>query len=159
MIRFIRRATEICLQRYGGDVPEKYEDILELPGVGPKMAHLLLQKVGSGMDLSAETEMIGRLVLFIRVLCVNLLDWLQHGGIGVDVHVHRISQRLGWTRGAKQPEDTARCVSSCHVHHAQSPFVVTMPVMVRSHSDMRWKHGCLEIAGLSSTKWSALSPR
>lgn len=32
--------------------------------------------------------------------------WDDCVGIGVDVHVHRISGRLGWTTNAKVPEDT-----------------------------------------------------
>lgn len=36
--------------------------------------------------------------------------WGKTEGIGVDVHVHRISQRLGWTdpQDHKIPEDTRR---------------------------------------------------
>ena len=50
-------------------------ELLALPGVGPKVAHLYSQ-VGLG-----ETR-----------------------GIAVDTHVHRIAARLGWTRGARDAE-------------------------------------------------------
>lgn len=32
--------------------------------------------------------------------------WGQCVGIGVDVHVHRVSGRLGWTTDSKTPEET-----------------------------------------------------
>ena len=51
---------------------------MELPGVGPKMAYLCMQHA-----------------------------WKSNVGIGVDVHVHRISNRLGWVR-TKKPEETRR---------------------------------------------------
>jgi len=36
---------------------------------------------------------------------------LSPQGIGVDTHVHRISNRLGWTRKpTKQPEDTRKAL-------------------------------------------------
>ena len=37
--------------------------------------------------------------------------WNECVGIGVDVHVHRISGRLGWTNG-KTPEDTRKVIKS-----------------------------------------------
>lgn len=32
--------------------------------------------------------------------------WGKCVGIGVDVHVHRVSERIGWTSGCKTPEET-----------------------------------------------------
>ena len=55
---------------------------VKLPGVGPKMAHLC-------MDVA----------------------WGEVTGIGVDTHVHRISNRLGWTRKKTQdPEQTRKAL-------------------------------------------------
>lgn len=45
-------------------------------GVGPKMAHLVMKSA-----------------------------WGEVSGIGVDTHVHRICNRLGWVK-TKQPEET-----------------------------------------------------
>lgn len=51
---------------------------MALPGVGPKMAHICMSTA-----------------------------WQQVTGIGVDVHVHRISNRLGWLpKPTKEPEQT-----------------------------------------------------
>ena len=67
------------VEEHDGDVPRELAEVLSLPGVGPKTAHLLMQ-VGWGV-----TE-----------------------GIAVDTHVHRIAARLGWTRGARTAEATRK---------------------------------------------------
>ena len=37
--------------------------------------------------------------------------WNVIDGIGVDTHVHRISNRLGWVKSStKQPEDTRKAL-------------------------------------------------
>jgi endonuclease III len=65
--RYLRAAAKICLEKYDGDIPETLEGLLELPGVGPKMGHLIMN-----------------------------VGWEKPSGICVDVHVHRITERLGW---------------------------------------------------------------
>jgi endonuclease-3 len=42
--------------------------------------------------------------------------WGKTEGIGVDVHVHRISNRLGWVRSTT-PEATRKVRFSCGGHH------------------------------------------
>lgn len=73
-VGFHRRKTEyikeaaIMLRRdFEGDVPKSVEELVKLPGVGPKMAHLAVQAC-----------------------------WDKVEGIGVDTHVHRISSRFKW---------------------------------------------------------------
>ncbi|KAJ1951280.1 alpha,alpha-trehalase nth1, partial [Dispira parvispora] len=76
--QYIKQAALICRDQYQGDIPGTLPDLVALPGVGPKMAYLTLQ-------------------------CA----WKANLGIGVDVHVDRITHRLGWvTRQAKTPEET-----------------------------------------------------
>ncbi|KAG4126032.1 hypothetical protein ERO13_D10G133000v2 [Gossypium hirsutum] len=60
---------------YDGDIPSSLEELLLLPGIGPKMAHLVMN-----------------------------VAWNDVQGICVDTHVHRISNRLGWVSrsGTKQ---------------------------------------------------------
>jgi endonuclease-3 len=60
---------------YGGTVPSSIEELLKLPGVGRKTANLVLAQ---GFNIPA---------------------------ICVDIHVHRISNRLGLVR-TKNPDDT-----------------------------------------------------
>ncbi|KAM4632036.1 endonuclease III-like protein 1 isoform 3-T3 [Discoglossus pictus] len=77
-VKYIKQTTEILREQYGGDIPNNVPDLVKLPGVGPKMAHLV-------MDIA----------------------WNNVSGIGVDTHVHRISNRLKWVKKeTKAPEET-----------------------------------------------------
>lgn len=86
--KFIKRTSEILREEYDDDIPPDYEGLLKLPGVGPKMAHLTMQ-------------------------CA----WHKTEGIGVDVHVHRISNRLGWVHKTKNPEATRKELEEWLPHH------------------------------------------
>ncbi|KAM9305450.1 endonuclease III-like protein 1 [Gastrophryne carolinensis] len=77
-VKYIKQTTEILQEKYGGDIPDNVAELVTLPGVGPKMAHLV-------MDIA----------------------WNNVSGIGVDTHVHRISNRLKWVKKeTKTPEET-----------------------------------------------------
>eukprot|EP00026_Physarum_polycephalum_P012901 Phypoly_transcript_13249.p1 GENE.Phypoly_transcript_13249~~Phypoly_transcript_13249.p1 ORF type:complete len:336 (+),score=63.96 Phypoly_transcript_13249:42-1010(+) len=75
---YLKKTAEILATKYKGDIPSTLEGLLDLPGVGPKMSYLTMQHA-----------------------------WDKCIGIGVDVHVHRISNRLGWVKTNK-PEDTRK---------------------------------------------------
>ncbi|XP_006006749.1 endonuclease III-like protein 1 [Latimeria chalumnae] len=76
--KYIKRTTEILKYEYNGDIPDNITELVKLPGVGPKMAHLAMA-----------------------------IAWNNVSGIGVDTHVHRISNRLKWVRKeTKSPEET-----------------------------------------------------
>ncbi|XP_017312786.1 endonuclease III-like protein 1 isoform X2 [Ictalurus punctatus] len=80
--KYLKQATEMIQREFGGDIPDTLEGLVRLPGVGPKMAHLAMG-----------------------------IAWKRVSGIGVDTHVHRISNRLGWTRATtKNPEETRRAL-------------------------------------------------
>jgi endonuclease-3 len=72
----VREAAAHCAATLGGDIPPTLEGLLALRGVGPKMAHICM-----------------------------LAAWGVCTGIGVDTHVHRIANRLGWVK-SKTPEET-----------------------------------------------------
>ncbi|XP_038618783.1 endonuclease III-like protein 1 [Tachyglossus aculeatus] len=77
-VRFIKQTTAILKDRYRGDIPASVAGLLQLPGVGPKMAHLAMA-----------------------------IAWGAVSGIAVDTHVHRIANRLQWTKTVtKSPEQT-----------------------------------------------------
>ncbi|KAH8547671.1 DNA glycosylase [Umbelopsis sp. PMI_123] len=81
---YIKATALILKEKYNGDIPDTIEGLTSLPGVGPKMGYLTLQ-------------------------CA----WNKNTGIGVDVHVHRISNRLGWVKTDKgSPEDTRKALES-----------------------------------------------
>jgi endonuclease-3 len=67
----IRGCCAALVERHGGEVPRRLEDLVRLPGVGRKTANVVL---GSGFGLPS--------------------------GVVVDTHVGRISRRLGLTRHA-----------------------------------------------------------
>ncbi|XP_074320039.1 endonuclease III homolog 1, chloroplastic isoform X1 [Silene latifolia] len=79
----LKKIAEICLTKYDGDIPSTLVELQQLPGVGPKIAHLVMN-----------------------------YGWNNVQGICVDTHVHRISNRLGWVSrpGTNQkttsPEET-----------------------------------------------------
>lgn len=37
----MKKVAKICLMKYDGDIPSSLEGLLSLPGVGPKIAHLV----------------------------------------------------------------------------------------------------------------------
>jgi len=78
----IRAISRILLERHRGRVPDTLEELLELPGVGRKTANLV---VTLGFDKP---------------------------GICVDVHVHRIANRMTWvaTRHPDETEEALRTV-------------------------------------------------
>jgi endonuclease-3 len=78
--RYIQETARIITRRYKGKVPADFEGLLELPGVGPKVANCVLV-YAFGRD-----------------------------AIPVDTHVHRLSNRLGWvnTQTPQQTEKALR---------------------------------------------------
>ncbi|XP_028407698.1 endonuclease III-like protein 1 [Dendronephthya gigantea] len=81
---YIKKATEICHDQYADDIPPTVEELVKLPGVGPKMAYITMN-----------------------------VAWNKLSGIGVDTHVHRISNRLGWVKKATAlPEQTRIALES-----------------------------------------------
>jgi endonuclease-3 len=74
--RYIKATAEILRDVWEGDIPDTVEGLMSLPGVGPKMAYLCLSSA-----------------------------WGRTEGIGVDVHVHRITNLWGWHK-TKGPEET-----------------------------------------------------
>ncbi len=74
----LRHVSQEILGRFGGKVPGDYENLMSIKGIGPKTANLVL---GMGFGVPA--------------MCV-------------DVHVHRISNRLGLIRTKNVAETEAR---------------------------------------------------
>ncbi|KAK6204663.1 DNA glycosylase [Scheffersomyces amazonensis] len=76
--QYIKKTCQILREKYNGDIPKTIEEIVEFPGVGPKMGYLLLQN-----------------------------GWNINSGIGVDIHLHRLAQMWGWVpKNSKSPENT-----------------------------------------------------
>ena len=71
----IRKIATDLIEKFGGKVPDTLEELLKLHGVGRKTANIVV------------------------TLAFN------KPGIAVDIHVHRISNRLGYV-STKNPDDT-----------------------------------------------------
>ncbi|KAJ5510166.1 Endonuclease III conserved site-2 [Penicillium expansum] len=84
--KYIKATALILRDQHGGDIPSTPEGLMALPGVGPKMAYLCLSAA-----------------------------WGKHLGIGVDVHVHRITNLWGWNK-TKTPEETRKALQSWLPH-------------------------------------------
>lgn len=39
--RHLKQVAKICVSKYDGDIPSTVDELLLLPGVGPKIAHLV----------------------------------------------------------------------------------------------------------------------
>ncbi|GAA5861633.1 hypothetical protein JCM8547_000689 [Rhodosporidiobolus lusitaniae] len=73
----LKRLAVKLREEFGGEVPNDLQSLLSIHGVGPKMAYLALQAYGHNL------------------------------GIGVDTHVHRITNRLRWhKKETTTPEQT-----------------------------------------------------
>ena len=74
--KYIKATAEILRDKWNGAIPDTIEGMVSLPGVGPKMAYLCMSSA-----------------------------WGRDEGIGVDVHVHRITNLWGWHK-TSTPEQT-----------------------------------------------------
>ena len=70
----IKEVSQIIVEKFNGKVPKDFDELISLPGVGPKTAN-----------------------------CV-LVYAFKIPAIPVDTHVHRISNRLGWVKTKKPDE-------------------------------------------------------
>ncbi|KAF9501714.1 DNA glycosylase [Pleurotus eryngii] len=76
--QYLKQTARMLKDSFNSDVPKTVDELCSLPGVGPKMAFLALHSA-----------------------------WNLNVGIGVDVHVHRITNRLGWHKpSTKTAEET-----------------------------------------------------
>jgi endonuclease-3 len=77
---FVRDTAKTVVSKYGGKVPRALEELITLPGVGRKTANLVMILAFKGTE-----------------------------NICVDIHVHRISNRLGWVQ-TRMPEETEQAL-------------------------------------------------
>lgn len=77
---FVKGASQALVSKFGGRVPATLEELVTLPGVGRKTANLVM-----------------------------ILAFQSQANICVDIHVHRISNRLGWVQ-TRDPEATEQAL-------------------------------------------------
>ncbi len=73
--KHVKELSKIILEKYQGRVSDTFEELISLPGVGRKTANCVLAYT------------------------------FKKPAIAVDIHVHRISNRLGWVK-TKSPDET-----------------------------------------------------
>ncbi len=76
----IKEISQTILERYGGKVPDDFDELLKLKGVGRKTANIVM-----------------------------VYGHKKHGYLPIDAHCHRIPNRLGWIR-TKTPEETEQAL-------------------------------------------------
>uniref|UniRef100_A0A1I8MF46 Endonuclease III homolog n=1 Tax=Musca domestica TaxID=7370 RepID=A0A1I8MF46_MUSDO len=82
--KYLQQTSKILIEKYNSDIPNNIKELVALPGVGPKMAHICMATA-----------------------------WDVTTGIGVDVHVHRICNRLRWLpKPTKEPEETRKAIEN-----------------------------------------------
>lgn len=100
--RSIKEASEIICTRFGGEVPDSMDELLSLPGVGRKIANLVLG------------------------------DVFGKGGIVADTHCIRICGRLGfYPEEWKDPLKTERIMEVLVPREKQSGFCHRMVIFGR----------------------------
>jgi len=77
---FVKATSKTLVAKFGGLVPSTLDELVTLPGVGRKTANLVL-----------------------------ILAFGSETSICVDIHVHRISNRLGWVQ-TRDPEATEQAL-------------------------------------------------
>ncbi|HEX7283111.1 MAG TPA: endonuclease III [Vicinamibacterales bacterium] len=77
---FVKDASRMIVANFDGKVPETLDELVTLPGVGRKTANLVM-----------------------------ILAFRSKKSICVDIHVHRISNRLGWVK-TRTPEETEQAL-------------------------------------------------
>jgi len=77
---FVRDAARMIVAKFGGRVPSTLDELITLPGVGRKTANLVM-----------------------------ILAFKSDENICVDIHVHRIANRLGWVQ-TRTPEETEQAL-------------------------------------------------
>ncbi len=92
----LRRLADILVREYGSRVPDRLEDLLKLPGVGRKVANIVLANA------------------------------FGKPAIAVDTHVHRIANRMGIVRTKRPEEtekELMKIVPKELWHRVNKPFV------------------------------------
>ncbi len=72
----IKGISQVILERYQGEVPDEFNELLTLKGVGRKTANIVM-----------------------------VYGHKKHGYLPIDTHCHRIPNRLGWIK-TNSPENT-----------------------------------------------------
>ena len=82
--KFVKGIAKMLVENYSRKVPSKFSALMKLPGVGPKIAHLV------------------RSVLF----------QIDESGVVVDSNVYRVARRIGWGRKEISANDLSKTLGT-----------------------------------------------
>lgn len=103
-VKHIKETSKILKEQYDGDIPNTVQLLCELPGVGPKMAHLCMK---SAWGIISGIGKFFQRLFFTKVDNFFEFTFQYRKCLGVDTHVHRIVNRLKWVpKPTKTPEAT-----------------------------------------------------
>jgi endonuclease-3 len=88
----IKEISKTLLDKYNGTVPDDFEELLKLKGVGRKTANIVM-----------------------------VYGHKKHGYLPIDTHCHRIPNRLGWIN-TKTPEETEHALKKILPQHYWDDF-------------------------------------
>ena len=88
----IKEISKTLLDKYNGKVPDDFEELLKLKGVGRKTANIVM-----------------------------VYGHKKHGYLPIDTHCHRIPNRLGWIN-TKTPEETEHALKKILPQHYWDDF-------------------------------------
>lgn len=78
----LKGAAVMLVEKFGGEVPSSIDELTTIPGVGRKTANVMLSVV------------------------------FGQAAMAVDTHVFRVSERIGLTKGSKNPEQTEKTLTT-----------------------------------------------
>lgn len=113
--KYIKATALIIRDKFEGEIPDTIEGLISLPGVGPKMAYLTMSSA-----------------------------WGRDEGIGVDVHVHRITNL--WVSACKSEKYAHELLSTLLVPTSPFPHAKygrSYQGYVPKRTKMMWPSGAL----------------
>ncbi len=126
----LKMICKILRSKHNDTIPNTVEGLMKLPGIGPKMAYLIMNTVTDEIH-----------------------------GICVDTHVHRISNRLGWVNTGT-PEETRKELESWlprQYWHDTNKLIVGFGQSICKARGPRC-HGCPLEGGCKASQYQRVQP-
>jgi endonuclease III len=106
--RALQATAHTILERFGGEVPKRMEDLVTLPGVGRKTANVLLGHVFGEPGLVVDTH--------VRRLSLRLGLTHEHDADAIELELRKLRPAGDWT-----PFSMRLILHGRHVCHARAP--------------------------------------
>ncbi len=134
--KYMKQTAEMLINDYDGDIPPTANEMMKLPGVGPKMVCHLKYEFSSFVCthfhfvvlMIKQQKFIFYFIVAVvffflsrKAFIIESIAFNKSTGIGVDTHMHRIFNDLKWVK-SKTPEQTREQLEgkrdkNCIVHY------------------------------------------